>query len=73
MTGAGPFSSDIRVLFDFPQNTLRLPSYASGSADTAAVIAYLNERDTSSGTVATRPGSGPGYLNGGAGCTQPPA
>jgi VCBS repeat-containing protein len=73
LTGAGPFGSDIRVLFDFPQNTTRLPGYAGGSADTTAVRNYLAGRNTASTTVATHPGSGPGYVNGGAGCTQPPA
>ncbi|HST41742.1 MAG TPA: Ig-like domain-containing protein, partial [Conexibacter sp.] len=73
VTGAGPFGSDLRILFDFPQNTIRLPGYAGGSADTTAVTAYFNGRNTSSRTVAGHPGSGPGYVNGGAGCTQPPA
>jgi hypothetical protein len=73
VTGAGPFGSDLRILFDFPQNTIRLPGYAGGSADTAAVTAYFNGRNTSSRTVVGHPGSGPGYVNGGAGCTQPPA
>jgi VCBS repeat-containing protein len=73
MTGAGPFGSDIRVLFDFAQNTVRLPGYAGGSADTNAVRSYLAGRNTATTTVAGHPGSGPGYVNGGAGCTQPPA
>ena len=73
MTGAGPFGSDIRVLFDFAQNTVRLPGYAGGSADTTAVRNYFAGRNTATTIVAGHAGSGPGYLNGGAGCTQPPA
>jgi VCBS repeat-containing protein len=73
MTGAGPFGSDIRVLFDFAQNTVRLPGYAGGSADTTAVRNYFAGRNTATTLVAGHPGSGPGYVNGGAGCTQPPA
>jgi VCBS repeat-containing protein len=73
MTGAGPFGSDIRVLFDFPQNTVRLPGYAGGSQDTNAARAYFAGRNTATTTVANAAGSGPGYVNGGAGCTQPPA
>ncbi len=71
LTGAGPQSGDIRVLHGIDTNTVRLPGYAGGPYDAAAVIAYLNGRNTSSRTVANAPAAGPGYVNAGASCPQP--
>jgi hypothetical protein len=72
-TGAGPFGSDIRILLDFAQNTVRLPGYSGGAQDGVAVENYLAARNTASTLAAFPAGSGPGFVNGGAGCTQPPA
>ncbi|MDO8186374.1 Ig-like domain-containing protein [Conexibacter sp. JD483] len=71
LTGSGPFGGDVRILHDFPQNTIRLPGYAGGAQDGVAVENYIAARNTLSTVNAFPPGSGPGFVNGGAGCTQP--
>ena len=71
LTGAGPLSGDIRVLHEFPQNTVRLPGYAGGAQDSAAVESYLAGRNTAATINGLAPGSGPGFVNAGAGCPQP--
>jgi VCBS repeat-containing protein len=72
-TGGGPLGGDIRILHDFSQNTVRLPGYSGSAQDGIAVENYLAARNTASTVNAFPPGSGPGFVNGGAGCTQPPA
>ncbi len=73
LAGGGPQSGDIRLLHQFTQNTVRLPGYSGGNLDTAAVQSYLAGRNTLNTTAVSNPGAGAGYVNGGAGCTQPPA
>jgi hypothetical protein len=53
--------------------TMRLPSYAGGSTDIAAVASYIQGRNTngaSSSVFVATPSGGGGYV-GGAGCAQP--
>ncbi len=71
LTGAGPFASDVRVLHDFAQNTIRLPGYVGGAQDGVAVENYLAARNTAATYAAFPPGSGPGFVNAGASCPQP--
>ena len=73
LTGSGVLGSDIRVFHDFATSTFRLPGYAGGPQDQAAVIAYFAGRNTAATTFASTPGGGAGYVNAGAGCAQPPA
>ncbi|ADB49720.1 Ig-like domain-containing protein [Conexibacter woesei] len=73
LTGSGVLGSDIRVFHDFDNSTFRLPGYAGGSHNQAAVIAYFAGRNTASTTFASVPAAGAGYVNAGAGCAQPPA
>lgn len=59
---------DIRVR-QRNDGTVRLPGYAGGATDTAAVISYLNGRNVEvSSSTATADSSG---FSGGAACTQP--
>ena len=65
-------SSDFRVR-QRNSSTVRLPGYGGAAGDTAAVISYIQGRNTAlaSGTAtAAFPTTGGGFI-GGAGCTQP--
>ena len=62
--------TDFRVRQRF-STTVRLPGYVGGATDTAAVVAFIQGRNTGAETgSATVQAPGPGFLGGGA-CASP--
>ncbi|HWN10688.1 MAG TPA: DUF4214 domain-containing protein [Pyrinomonadaceae bacterium] len=68
--GGGP---DIQTRHRF-NTTVRLPGYAGATFDTAAVVTYLQNRNTGAEVaLASTSAAGGGYINGVAGCGTPVA
>ena len=71
-SAAGPFGGGDFRLRQRQSTTVRLPGYAGGATDTAAVVAFVNANNTVSGsgtaTVSSPPGGG---FVGGAACPVP--
>lgn len=64
---------ELRVRNRFPGTLFRLPGYAGGGADTAAVITYLQGRNSVAAGGTTSATINGNTFTGGAACIQPPA